>query len=243
LAVKEDNLHKHLESIGNIFNDVDRFIGVVDLESHYLYANNKLSKLIFEKNKIHPEDKLTHYDIQGPVNNYAKNFQAEDKLAFSSDKMIKIFGCYHCKGDDWRVVLGGKNTFDIDGKKALFYDYFDVTQTKLRHIGMLLTDSHRKTFHENNWRQVSYILTDCYESLGLTVRQSECLFYLVRGKTASEIAQILFRSKRTIESHIDTLKLKLQCETRSEIISKIFDLKLDTTIPNSVIEHPLEESL
>ncbi len=119
----------------------------------------------------------------------------------------------------------------------------DLTQSKLRHIGILLNHSHRKTFYENHWMQGRYILTDSYTSLGLTQRQSECLFYLIRGKSCNEVSNILSRSRRTIEHHVDIIKDKLGCKNRSEIISKIYDLQLDTTIPTSILQHPLDEIL
>ena len=55
------------------------------------------------------------------------------------------------------------------------------------------------------------------------LRQKECLQYLVRGKTAKEIADILGLSKRTIENYIDTIKVKFNVSTRSELIDLIID--------------------
>ncbi|EKE00993.1 MAG: regulatory protein, LuxR family [uncultured bacterium] len=55
----------------------------------------------------------------------------------------------------------------------------------------------------------------------LSKREQECFFHLSHGKSAKEIAQLLGCSPRTIESHIDNMKSKLDCRTRSELISKI----------------------
>ena len=52
----------------------------------------------------------------------------------------------------------------------------------------------------------------------LTPKESEILFYLTQGKTAKQIARILLRSFRTIESHIARLKAKLHCRTTAELI-------------------------
>lgn len=53
----------------------------------------------------------------------------------------------------------------------------------------------------------------------LSIRQSECLYYLVRGMSAKQIAKILNLSHRTVEDYIESLKNKLNCDAKSELIS------------------------
>jgi len=53
----------------------------------------------------------------------------------------------------------------------------------------------------------------------ITKREAECLCYLTFGKTGKEIARILKISPRTVESHLNTLKGKLNCITKSELIT------------------------
>src|SRR3989338_8040869 len=50
-----------------------------------------------------------------------------------------------------------------------------------------------------------------FGSLYLTVREYECVDYLIRGKTAEEIAIILNISKRTVETHVQNIKRKMNC--------------------------------
>lgn len=45
----------------------------------------------------------------------------------------------------------------------------------------------------------------------LTARELQCIDYLSLGKTAEEIAIILNISKRTVESHVQNIKQKLNC--------------------------------
>lgn len=55
----------------------------------------------------------------------------------------------------------------------------------------------------------------------LTKREQECLFHVVHGKSAKEVARLLMCSHRTIESHIENIKTKLHCHTRSQLIDKV----------------------
>lgn len=52
----------------------------------------------------------------------------------------------------------------------------------------------------------------------LTARQKECLQWVCMGKTAEEIGIILGCSQRTVEAHINNIKLKLNCTRITQII-------------------------
>lgn len=64
----------------------------------------------------------------------------------------------------------------------------------------------------------------------LTKREHECLYYLSKGKTAQQMADIFFISKRTVEKHIDNIKSKLNCKNKSELIDKLMEDKLINSI-------------
>jgi DNA-binding CsgD family transcriptional regulator len=54
-------------------------------------------------------------------------------------------------------------------------------------------------------------------------RESQVLYYLIRGRTALEIGKILKISKRTVEHYLNNIKNDLGVSTRSELIEKIID--------------------
>lgn len=54
----------------------------------------------------------------------------------------------------------------------------------------------------------------------LTQRQQECLYCLVYGMTIKEIATELGLSPRTVEHHIESIKYKYSCTSRSQLIAK-----------------------
>lgn len=53
------------------------------------------------------------------------------------------------------------------------------------------------------------------QSLGLTARQAEVLFWLAQGKSNPEIAKILGTAARTIQKHVEHIFGKLHVETRT----------------------------
>jgi DNA-binding NarL/FixJ family response regulator len=54
----------------------------------------------------------------------------------------------------------------------------------------------------------------------LTDREVEILTWVARGKTSSEIAQILGLTKRTVDFHMDNARTKLGAATRTEAVIK-----------------------
>jgi len=65
-------------------------------------------------------------------------------------------------------------------------------------------------------------------SILLTARQLEVARQVIDGKTAREIATQLTLSRRTVESHIDALKIKLDCVNRCELAAKLVRLGIGT---------------
>lgn len=75
----------------------------------------------------------------------------------------------------------------------------------------------------------------------LSSRESECLFYLLRGKTAKQIARLLNLSPKTVEHYIENIKLKFQCQTKSELISKAIEQGFTNIIPKSIVFEQLDD--
>lgn len=57
----------------------------------------------------------------------------------------------------------------------------------------------------------------------LSPREKECLYFYVHGKTAKEIGEILFLSRRTIEQFLMTIKIKLNVPNKAALIEKVLD--------------------
>jgi len=54
----------------------------------------------------------------------------------------------------------------------------------------------------------------------LTKRQQQILYHTLFGKSAKDIAKILGLSHRTIQHHLETIKTKLNVNSKSELIEK-----------------------
>ncbi len=80
-----------------------------------------------------------------------------------------------------------------------------------------------------------YSIGKDFSSVKLTRRQSECLFFLLRGKAAKDIGRILKISPRTVEEYIEQLKIKFNCYRKSELICAAIEKGFMNNIPKSLI--------
>lgn len=58
----------------------------------------------------------------------------------------------------------------------------------------------------------------------LSIREQECVYHLTRGLTFLEISKKMAISPRTVESHVNHIKAKLNVNKRSELIVKACEL-------------------
>lgn len=70
-------------------------------------------------------------------------------------------------------------------------------------------------------------ILDRFNKYPLTERELNCVDWLIKGKTAGELAMILGISERTAEKHIISIKQKLDCHTMFQLGNKISKLGLD----------------
>jgi len=61
------------------------------------------------------------------------------------------------------------------------------------------------------------------ENTYLTKRETQVVFLLTRGKSARDIAEVLFLSNRTVQNYIENIKTKLNVYTKSQLIEKVLD--------------------
>ena len=66
-----------------------------------------------------------------------------------------------------------------------------------------------------------YPLKGISGNLHLSPREAECVFFLLRGHTIKEVANILDLSPRTIEFYLKNIKTKLSCNKKREVLDII----------------------
>ncbi|QTC89221.1 MULTISPECIES: helix-turn-helix transcriptional regulator [Brevundimonas] len=60
---------------------------------------------------------------------------------------------------------------------------------------------------------------DYFDTPGLSPRESECLIWVSRGKSSSDVGAIVGLSPRTVDSYLEKVCAKLRVRTRIEAVA------------------------
>lgn len=208
----------------SLLDHLPGYIGWKDVNRHYLGAN----KALLEMKRLRGID-----DISG---------KTDEELSPSSIEENEIF-----QQQDLSVIKGNKVlTVHSDSKTSDIYllEKSPITDQNNIVTGLIY---HCRPFHKNEvFRMLKqlddnlqlntshYVLNDHHNKYELTNREIECVFLLVRGKSAREIGVLLSLSKRTVESYIENIKNKMDCQNKAEILVKAVLNGYHTTIPASL---------
>ena len=70
----------------------------------------------------------------------------------------------------------------------------------------------------------------------LTEKEVHCVYWLLKGKSAEEIASIEGNTKKTVQFHFENIRRKLNCYKQTQIVpiilkSGILDAFFDSNLP------------
>ena len=153
------------------------------LDSVYSFANKNAALTLGFDSPEHIIGKTDH-DLKCATAQYANCFIQEDKLAIEHGKLKFIsYFCY--AKNEWKTCFYEKNFFKNDkGDIAGVSCYVsDITDCHLIDLTRFLLRTDHNSHYEFSKHQFSYLLNQNYFNVHLTVRETECLFFVLRGKS------------------------------------------------------------
>lgn len=180
------------------------------------------------------EDKAigtSDYDINAPAVKHADVFRAQDMEVFGAKKSRQWFEVLTYANDELKFLLSEKSyIFDaIEKKPYLLATHQEIKVNNLQ----IFACSNIDIFKQGASINLSYRLV---ETIGqLSPVESEVLFFLMRGKTAKQVAFGLSRSHRTIEDHIAHIRNKFSCKNKNDIIDYCFIKNYINLMPRSLL--------
>lgn len=118
-----------------------------------------------------------------------------------------------------------------DGEKEKIYlpEYSDLIKSDNVYAEKIADFLNKTTINR-------YYLSEKYRDIYLTPKEVNCIYWLIQGKTAEEIAIIEGNSKKTIERHIENVKLKLNCTKLVQVLTIVISSGiLDSLLLKSTI--------
>lgn len=218
----------------DLVNQMSGLFLVMDKNSRFILANKVAANWTGFKSSDSMLGK-TYHDMLCKASEQHDIFKNQDTLTRNRDKHVKIVG-YYQYADKWQLVFGEKYPLrDNEGNLVGTVSHFnDVTNCNLIDLSKFLKISQHGDSIKLGREQNGYLVEDHYPDITLPGRQSECLFFLLRGKTAKDIGKILGLSYRTVEGHIEQIKNKFQCSSKSELVEKAISYDYMNIIPEGL---------
>lgn len=207
-------------------------------DSVYMDSNTICASLFGLKN---PEQMHGLRDEHLPckLSESAEIFQQEDANVMLRQKSHRFLEIVQCVDDQWKAFIVTKNPlYNAENQLVGTFAFsIDATESLLHFCGSVLTsETTQQATSRQPLKQQSYILDNDYHDLKLSPKQAECLFYLIRGKTAKEIAIMMGHiSPRTVEAHIERIKQKLDCHSKKEVIEKAIHQGFLRILPSFIL--------
>jgi DNA-binding CsgD family transcriptional regulator len=120
---------------------------------------------------------------------------------------------------------------------GLLTQSMDVTEVGLFQAFLVVEQLKNQSLGQANFG--SYIISDTQELCGLTPRQQDCLFFLLRGLSSKQIAAALKLSVRTIENYLEQLKAKFHCRSKADLYEAALAQGLYYYVPQRLLDSSL----
>lgn len=197
-------------------------------DSVYVGSNNIMSDLCGFNS---PEDMIGNADadLKCPAASMCDNFVIEDKKTLTHNIINKTLDICTYSDNKIHICLSTKSkVIDNSNNHFVFLLIHELKNDILNHNIVIKENT-------TSNQQTSFNIGRHFPETTLSIRESECYYYLLRGYTAKETAKALGTlSNRTVESHVINIKNKLGCTNKRDLIGYGFSNKLMNFIPESL---------
>lgn len=233
--------HQQLLSVYQQLNDElmqsahDDQIAIMDTNSKIVCVNKPFNQIVGFKNPEYAYG-LSYEDFHGEACEFADIFIQQDQKVLATQSSLTYVSYHQYAEGKWRLLYGEKNVI-LDKQQniaGLFIRSKDITDHQLFDISRFLIHEQNNKFAKLQKKAFTYYINQQDLACILSKKEQEVLFYFIRGKTAQDIADILCRSKRTIEMHLESIKEKFQVPNKAALIEKAIVDGFMNVIPQSI---------
>ncbi|MAZ78036.1 MAG: hypothetical protein CMF39_05105 [Legionellaceae bacterium] len=217
-----------------VFLQLPGIVVWMNLNEEYLGINPLLAKLQGYKGHDKALGK-TCFDMPSPAVEMADHFSMQERFIMNTGLEKQYFTVVEFSNGQNIFVVAKKPLIDDQNNViGLFVQGVNVTNKSLLKVSSDLTYMDQGVVKKNKYHQFEYEILDQLNN-NLTPREVDCLFLLVRGRTTKEIANFLSLAAKTVDRHIENIRLKLGCRNRNEIIYTAFQNGWEKIVSNNVL--------
>ncbi|MFN7098029.1 MAG: LuxR C-terminal-related transcriptional regulator, partial [Gammaproteobacteria bacterium] len=216
-----------LAQLHNLFDNYNCCVAAKDINNQYVYINPYSMTTLNFKNI---DAMIGKTDTRLPWSEFSDLYEEHDNATLQGDIFYQVTkGCTFQK--DLHTVLAYKTLLKNENNEPTgtlgIYQIF--CQNNLFNLF--------NTIHELSKKAVkiktNFEIDD--NKIKFTIREKECLFYLLQGMSSKLISKKLQISSKTVEFHLAHIKDKLNCKNKTDIFSAARELGYFNIMPLSVL--------
>jgi len=188
-----------------ILNNLNLYVGIKDKNFKFIYCNEKVAEAAGVDS---PQQIIGKTDYDFIWRDQADVYRIGDKRVLRGYSYLNQPEL-QAQSRGLAKILVSKNQLWNKCNKCIgvMYSFIEISDCYLK----------RKSPEFVNIKNRFY-LGRYFNNEYLTRREVEILQNILVGYTSTQIAKLLNLSRRTVETHIDKIKKKLQCRTKGDII-------------------------
>ncbi len=220
----------------NILNQVPGLLACVDKKGSFVYLNDSAVAAFGFLNKDEaigtPMENIRCKAVEN-----ADHWVKQNQEVTENNTSVKVLDIAPYANNKILTLITNKSpTYNPQNNQIYVIAHCtEISHALLINISMAIANSDKKYRTNRNINQRSYQISNRFDKKKLSVRELECLFYLIRGKIVPDIAIILGLSKRTVESYVVSIKNKFHCNSKSELIEAAIENNFINFIPHSLL--------
>jgi DNA-binding CsgD family transcriptional regulator len=220
------------ETSRDIFEQLPGYIGWKDKNLYHLGCNRNLAAVLRLEDTaqiigLKDQDLIDH-------NDESDSFHKKNDLLVLHGNIVKGIHRSSTPYDGSLFLFVKKPIFDnsnqISGLIYYCHEFFasstfsNIFEINIKNCSADFIPSHYRIASQDN-------------VCNLSERELECLFFILRGKSAKQIGEYIRLSKRTVESYIENVKNKFGCHSKSELIIKALRMEYMSIIPPRFLQN------
>lgn len=205
---------------------------IVKGKSKYLWGNKIASQTLGYNSNDELVDIFEENIKCDAVAQNADSFLQHDITALNGET-IQTIDVYGYAESDVIGLIGKKSPLYNEKNEAIgiLFNALKITRENL--LSNFILTLAQSNHHYSGKTETTFHLAP--QTANLSVRESECLFHILRGKTSLQISKLLHRSPKTIESHIERIRYKLDVKDKAQLIEYAYHNNLMNFIPERFI--------
>jgi DNA-binding CsgD family transcriptional regulator len=204
-----------------LIDQLDSYISVLDVDSKFMQLNCLQAHVMgySHTDKVYG---LGYEYFRGPARARAELFYQADQQSMRTGQKNQYLS-YDCFSDDqWLLLLCEKTPLcNEQGEVVGIYSSAkNMAPLQLIDLSQFLIQSQQRVVGKMKQQYFTFHLNNNNTQYPLSKRECEVLFYILRGKTAKEIAAIFCRTLGSVNGHLEHLKDKFSVHSRSQLVEK-----------------------